>query len=55
MIGIYIIIGVCWTGWLEYYTTNNFSGKIGSDWTWGERTFHIISWPLSLYVFIKNL
>jgi len=39
-IGIYIIIGVIWVAWLEYYTTNQLDGFLGRPWIWRERLFH---------------
>ena len=39
-IGIYIIIGVIWVAWLEYYTTNQLDGFLERHWIWRERLFH---------------
>lgn len=55
MISAYIIIGLIWTGWLEYYTTNFLEGIVGSPWKMKERLFHIFLWPFSLFVFLNNI
>jgi hypothetical protein len=47
----YLIIGLIWCGWLEWYTSRVFNSK----WVWRERLFHTLLWPVSLSVFIKNL
>lgn len=48
----YIIIGVVWAAWLEYYTTQNIFGPMGKPWVWRERIFHFVLWPLSLGTFV---
>jgi len=52
---IYILIGVLWCFWLEWYTTNNLPGLAGRSWVWRERIFHSVLWPVSLGIFIYNL
>jgi|9_EtaG_2_1085328.scaffolds.fasta_scaffold12084_5 hypothetical protein len=52
---IYIILGLIWSLWLEYYTTSYIQGEYGSDWSWFERVFHLTLWPYSLIVFLYNL
>lgn len=55
----YLGIGVCWTAWLEWYTTRNLEGMLGRDWVTRERVFHTLLWPYSLgifaFEFIKQL
>lgn len=51
----YALIGAIWTGWLEYYTTKNLEGDLGSPWRNWERLFHITLWPFSFGVFIYGL
>jgi hypothetical protein len=51
----YFIIGTAWTAWLEWYSTKHLEGYLGSPWVMRERLFHLLFWPLSLSVFIKNL
>jgi hypothetical protein len=51
----YLIIGLIWTGWLEWYTTTKLTGALSAPWTMSERLFHIILWPVSLLIFFKNL
>ena len=48
----YLIFGVMWGAWLEYYTTQNILGPMGRPWIWRERIFHTFLWPISLGVFI---
>lgn len=54
---IYLLIGLVWSWWLEYYTGKHFEGKMGAPFTWRERLFHITLWFVSLsyfvYTFIK--
>lgn len=56
---VYLVLGLVWGGWLEWYTTDNLEVKINSPWTWRERFFHTLLWPFSfsifLYEFFKNL
>jgi len=52
---IYLLIGVLWTWWLEWYTTNNLEEPYGKKWIWRERIFHTFLWPISLGIFIYNL
>lgn len=49
---VYLLIGVLWSMFLEYYTTTHFQGPIGEPFNWRERTFHIGAWPLSLGYFV---
>ena len=51
-LGLYIIIGVIWAAWLEYYTTNQIDGFLGRPWVWRERLFHSLLWPIILGTFI---
>lgn len=51
-IGLYMIIGLIWCGWLEYYTTEQLKGFLGRPWIWRERFFHTLLWPISLGTFI---
>mgnify|MGYP001030153491 FL=1 len=54
-IGGYILIGLVYTGFLENFTLNNFNVKIAEPWSWKERLYHILYWPLSLVIFIVAL
>lgn len=49
---VYSIIGIIWSMWLEYYTTNNINGNLGRPWVSRERFFHLCLWPISLGTFI---
>ena len=51
-ISLYLIPGMIWAGFLEYYTTQKLEGELAKDWSWPERLFHCIMWPLSLTIFI---
>jgi hypothetical protein len=48
----YLLVGVCWCWWLEYYTTDRILLR---PWIWRERFFHTLLWPLSLSIFVYNL
>ena len=50
----YLVIGLIWCFWLEWYTTNHVEGTMGKEWVWRERIFHTVLWPLSLSVFLYN-
>lgn len=54
-IGWYFLPGLVYTGLLENYTLRNFDGIIGQPWSWKERLYHIIFWPISLLIFIIAL
>lgn len=44
----YVVVGLVWCLWLEYFTTKNGMGT----WVLRERLFHIALWPVSLAIFI---
>jgi len=48
----YIVIGILWCWWLEWYTTKNPSVDLPRQWIWRERIFHTFLWPFSLTVFL---
>jgi hypothetical protein len=52
---IYIGIGLLWTLWLEWYTTNEIDGFMGRPWVWRERLFHISLWPISIGTFVLEI
>jgi len=47
----YVIVGLLWTFWLEWYTTKDGMNK----WVWRERIFHTFAWPISLSVLLYEL
>jgi hypothetical protein len=50
---IYIIIGLVWTVWLEYYTTTHLDiESSGMKWSFRERIVQIVLWPFNVSVFI---
>lgn len=55
----YLLIGLIWCFWLEWYTTGNPDVKMNGLWTIRERIFHTLLWPFSLglfvYEFLKNI
>lgn len=55
----YIIIGVMWMLWIEYYTTTNTEGKEIERWRWRERIIHMMLWPILLgrfiYVYVQQI
>lgn len=52
---IYLMLGLLWCCFLEYYTTSNLEGKLAQPWSWFERIFHTILWPYSLGVFLFHM
>jgi len=48
----YILIGLIWSAFLEYYTGKYFVGAMGAPFIWRERLFHITLWPITLSYFI---
>lgn len=54
-ISLYLIPGMLWAGFLEYYTTHNLEGDYAKDWVVVERLFHALLWPISLLIFIIAL
>ena len=52
---IYLLLGLAWTGWLEYYTTTYVEGEMGQSWTMKERFFQCFLWPINLLIFIIAL
>lgn len=51
---IYILLGIIWTAWLEYYTTKNLEGEDARAWVLRERLFHTAVWPFSVGTFIYH-
>jgi hypothetical protein len=49
---LYLLPGLIWAGYLEYYTTHYLEGEYAKDWVWVERLFHSFLWPISLVIFI---
>lgn len=50
---VYLIIGLIWTAWLEYYTNKHFEGEeLLTKWTYTERFFQTALWPLNVVIFI---
>lgn len=47
----YIIVGLMWCAWLEYYTTKHQLPE-ARDWSTRERLFNTLLWPVSLGVFV---
>jgi len=47
----YLVTGLLWCGWLEYYTTSVMNLR---PWILNERLFHTFLWPVSIGVFIYN-
>jgi hypothetical protein len=47
----YILIGVAWSAWLEWYSTSQLDYPYNSPWTIKERLFHILLWVVSFSVF----
>ena len=47
----YILIGLIWCAWLEWYTTST-NALNGREWTNRERLFNIGLWPWSVAVFV---
>jgi len=48
----YLLVGLFWCGWLEYYTTMVMNLR---PWILNERIFHAFLWPISIGVFLYNL
>jgi len=51
----YLITGLIWCLWLEWYTTNKVDGVMNREWLWRERIYHTFLWPLSLGSFVYFL
>lgn len=54
-IGYYIMIGLIWAGWLEWFTCNNLEEPYNQDWQVFERVFHVCLWPVSLSIFLYHI
>lgn len=50
----YVIPGLLWTGWLEWFTTTRLEGEYSAAWSNRERIFHLLLWPFSLFKFMKE-
>jgi hypothetical protein len=50
----YLIIGVIWAAWLEWFSTTELEYPYNVDWKWKERVFNIVLWPLAFGVFLYN-
>jgi len=47
----YILPGVFWAGFLEWFTTTKLEGIFGQPWKMPERLMHSFFWPLSFLKF----
>lgn len=56
---LYVIIGILWSEWLEWFCVNNLEDKMGEPFTNREKLTHLIFWPITMghfvYEFINNL
>lgn len=48
----YLLIGILWCWWLEQFTTGNEDVTLNGKWSWRERFFHTLLWPISITIFI---
>ena len=48
---IYLALAFSWAAFLEDFTTTQLEGEFGRPWTWLERGFHIILFPISFLIF----
>ena len=47
----YIIAGLLWSVWLEWYTTR----YLEAEWNYRTRIVHILFWPIHFIIFIITL
>lgn len=52
---IYVLVGVLWSAWLEWYSTTELEYPYNIPWSIKERLFHIFLWVISFSIFIYNL
>jgi hypothetical protein len=55
MITFYLLQGVIWLWYLEWYTTNRLPEPYNKPWTWRQRAYHGLLWPLSLGTWVLGL
>ena len=51
----YIIVGVLWTGFLEFMTIQFPNMEQPVNWRWGLRIPMILFWPVTFIVFVITL
>jgi hypothetical protein len=51
---IYILIGMVWKDWLEYYTNKHFEGRMGERFTLRETLTQVFLWPVFVLIFITE-
>ena len=51
-ITLYLIPGVLWAAFLEYFSSLNKDSQNLPSWQMKERFAHMIFWPVSLIIFI---
>lgn len=51
-LSIYLFLGMMWTIYLRYITTNFTEGEYSSEWSTLEKVVHTLLWPLFFTVFI---
>lgn len=49
---LYVVIGIIWSCWLEYFCTSELDSPYDKPFTNSERGFHTAVWPLSLSSFL---
>ena len=52
---IYLLLGVCWCLWLEWYSTTQLEPPYNAPWTLKERLFHTLLWVISFSMFVIHL
>ena len=47
----YIIPGLLWAAWLEWFATTKLEGQFADSWLMAERIMHTFLWPVSFLKF----
>ena len=48
----YLLVGLLWKDWLEWYTRSTFEGKLGEPFTRREAVTQTLLWPIFVGIFI---
>ena len=53
-IAVYLLIGMIWAEWLEWFCMKNFTGTLGKPFGIKEKWTQLLLWPIFVLIFVYN-
>ena len=50
----YFLFGVCWLWYLEWFSLSYLEEPYNKPWTWPQRIYTLVFWPISLGHWLKG-